>query len=293
MKLVINAILFLAFHICYAQSDSRLFLLHDATAETISAFRNKDQLVLTQNIKKDTRPYIHPIMAPDGNGVLTEFSPEHHKHQTGIYWGLKKVNGRDYFMNWKSDYWRHVSSKIIEAKGPQVKWKLTYDLIDETGNAIIRETQTWTLQEQKGKYLLDLEWQGEAKADVTMEKFYVGGLFVRMPWYKGIDGEVINSDEKRNNEAEGQRARWNDIGLKIIGRDDKAHIAILDYHGNTDSPVAWRVDNELGVGPSRQIVGDWSLKKGAVETIKYRLVIYTGDFRKETLDQLWETYSKE
>ncbi len=28
---------------------------------------------------------------------------------------------------------------------------------------------------------------------VTVERFYVGGLFIRMPWHKGIAGEVINA----------------------------------------------------------------------------------------------------
>jgi len=91
-----------------------LTLSYDSSAETISVFGNNQQLLLTQNVKSDIRPYIHPIVAPDGKGVLTEFSPAHHKHQTGLYWGLKKVNGRDYFMNWKGDYWRRVSARIID-----------------------------------------------------------------------------------------------------------------------------------------------------------------------------------
>src|SRR5687768_15590496 len=87
---------------------------YDQKAETISVFRNDDELLLTQHVNSNIRPYIHPIVAPDGKGVLTEFSPAHHKHQTGLYWGLKKVNGRDYFMNWQRDYWRKVSSRVMD-----------------------------------------------------------------------------------------------------------------------------------------------------------------------------------
>jgi len=283
--------------ICFGQKNTRkeaqvFTLRQDRSAETISVFRNDNELLLTQNVKADVRPYIHPIIAPDGKGILTEFSPEHHKHQTGLYWGLKKVNGRDYFMNWKEDYWRRVSARAVEMNGPQVKWLVVYDLIDETGNVILTETQIWSLHEKGGKLLLDLEWRGEAKTDVKMEKFYVGGLFLRMPWHKGIDGGVINSEGKKNNEAEGQRAKWNDLGIQIDGRDDKAHIAILDHPDNTDSPVAWRVDNELGIGPSRQILGDWSIQKGNTEVAKYRLIIYTGNFDHGALTHLWKEYSK-
>jgi Methane oxygenase PmoA len=268
-----------------------LTLRYDQSAETISVFRNDQQLLLTQNVKSDIRPYIHPIIAPDGNGVLTEFSPAHHKHQTGLYWGLKKVNGRDYFMNWKGDYWRRTTARVIEGKAPKVKWQHVYDLIDEKGSPILTETQTWSMHESDGKYLLDLEWRGEAKTDVTMEKFYVGGLFLRMPWHQGIGGEVINSEGNRNDEAEGQRAMWNDIGLEIDGRRDKAHIVILDHPDNADFPSAWRVDNEFGIGPSRQILGDWSIQKGKSAVIRYRLVVYTGEFSNDAIARLWKEYT--
>lgn len=279
---------------CNRQEKARshnLTLRHNQDNGTISVFRNDNELLLTQNAQSDVRPYIHPIMAPDGNGVLTEFRPAHHKHQTGLYWGLKKVNGRDYFMNWQGDYWRRVSADIIAEKGPMVKWQSVYDLLDEKSISILTETQTWSMHETDGRFILDLEWRGEARTDVTLEQFYVGGLFLRMPWHEGIDGEVINAEGKRNSEAEGQRAIWNDIGIRIDGRKDKGHVAILDHSDNADFPIAWRVDNELGVGPSRQILGDWSIEKGATEVIRYRLVIYTGEFNRDTVTRWWKDYT--
>ena len=270
-----------------------LTLHHNQSDETISVFRNDSELVLTQNAKSDIRPYIHPIIAPDGKGVLTEFSPAHHKHQTGLYWGLKKVNGRDYFMNWKGDYWRRVSTAIIEPKGHTVKWQTVYNLLDDKGEAILTETQNWYMQQRDEKFFLDLEWRGEAQTDITLEKFYVGGLFLRMPWREGIPSEVVNADGKRNGEAEGQRARWNDIGIQIDGREDKARIAILDHPANADFPVAWRVDNELGIGPSRQILGDWKIPRGKTEVFRYRLIAYTGAFNSDTINRLWKEYTNE
>ena len=273
--------------------SKKKFLLarYDQQSETISVFRNGNELLLTQHVQPTVRPYTHPIVAPDGNGVLTEFSPSHHKHQTGLYWGLKQVNGRDYFMNWKEDYWRRVDVRVISERGKSVKWQTTYDLLDESGNAILTETQAWSMQEIDGKYLLDLEWRGEAKKDVTMGKFYVGGLFLRMPWHQGLDGKAINSEGKINNEAEQQRAKWLDLGLPIEGRKDNAHIAILEHPGNTGFPNAWRVDNELGVGPSRQILGDWSIQEGKSEVIRYRLIIYTGNFDNDVITRLWKEFS--
>lgn len=263
----------------------------DEGSGSISVFRNGSQLLLTQHIEPTTRPYIHPIVAPDGNGILTEFSPAHHKHQTGLYWGLKKVNGRDYFMNWREDYWRRVSAGGMDQHNAAVSWRTVYDLLDEDGSVILTETQTWAMQEVDGKYLLDLTWRGEAKKDVTMEQFYVGGLFLRMPWHDGVAGEAINSNGKRNSDAEGQRARWVDLAMPIAGRDDKVHVVIFEHPENTGFPNAWRVDNELGVGPSRQILGAWSLAKGESEIMRYRLIVYTGTFDKKTITRLWKSYA--
>lgn len=268
-----------------------LFLRHDHNSGTISVFRNDDPSpVLIQHAKPGIRPYIHPIKPPDGKGVLTEFSPAHHKHQTGLYWGLKQVNGRDYFMNWLGDYWKMVSANIMEERGLKVKWGTVYDLLDDQGSTILTETQNWSMEEKNGKFLLDLEWKGEAKTAITLGKFYVGGLFLRMPWREGIPGEVMNAVGQKNADAEGQRAIWNDIGLQVDGRDDRAHIAILDHHDNKDFPIPWRVDNELGIGPSRQILGDWHIGKGETEVIRYRLIVYTGDFNRNTITQLWKEF---
>ena len=273
------------------QAHSLLTIRLDTDQGTLSVFRSGDTMaLLTHHAEEGTRPYIHPIIAPDGRGVLTEFSPAHHKHQTGIYWGLKQVNGRDYFMNWKENYWRFRSANVIEETGSQVKWQTLYHLLDEKGSPILAETQTWSFTEREGKYILDLEWRGEAIIDVTMGKFYVGGLFVRMPWRKDTEGDVINAEGLRNGQAEGQRSLWTDIGIKVPGREDFAHIAILDHPDNAAFPVPWRVDNELGVGPSRQILGDWTIRKGETEVSRYRLVIYTGNRDQSFLRGEWKRF---
>lgn len=274
-----------------AHDTPKLIIEQDPDDGTISVFRTGSKgLVLTQNARKDTRPYLHPIMAPDGKSVLTEYRPAHHPHQTGLYWGLKMVNGRDYFMNWQGDYYRYVSAEVMEREGEQVQWQTVYDLLDATGHAILTETQIWSVREQEGKFLLDLEWRGTAKTDITLGKFYVGGLFLRMPWRENIRGEVVNAAGQHNQEAEGQRAIWTDVGMEVEGREDLAHIAIFDHPENQAFPVPWRVDGEFGVGPSRQILGDWKINRGETEVIRYRLVVYTGDLQAQDLTNLWKKY---
>lgn len=284
----------------YAQKEpvsepSILQAIHNEEAGTISILR-KDRIdtLLVQNAQEQTRPFIHPIVAPDGNGILTEYRPDHHTHQTGLYWGLKRVNERDFFAQCckpgKVGYYQKVSANVIQEVGEEVRWQTVYALLNEEGNTILTETHNWSMREEGNKYLIDLVWEGNAKRDVTVGEFYVGGLFLRMLWYEDINGEVVNASGQRNLEAEGQRSIWADVGIQVDGRDDLAHIAMFDHPDNNGFPIPWRVDHQLGVGPSRQIMGDWSLDEGQTEITRYRLVVYTGELEPNHLTKLWTEF---
>ncbi|MBO0933629.1 PVC-type heme-binding CxxCH protein [Fibrella aquatilis] len=263
-----------------------LVIKQDKNDEAISVYRAGEKTpLLTQVTKADFRPYLHPIAAPDGKGVLTEYSPGHHKHQTGLYWGFTRVNGRDYFHHPQGDYWRRVSAKVVPAKGNAVGWQTVYNLIDSTGKAVLTETQNWSMREQNGTFLLNLDWNGEAQTDVTIGKYDYGGLFLRMPWHEGIRGEVVNAARQRNDKAEGQPATWVDVGMQVDGRSDLAHVAILDHPQNRNYPTPWRVDGQLGIGPARARNGDWHIKKGDTEVLKHEIVIYTGALNDVALNK--------
>ena len=253
------------------------------------------QPVLTQNAKADFRPYLHPIVAPDGNGVLTQYSPGHHKHQTGLYWGFTRVNGRDYFHHPQGDYWKRVSLKIIEKESNSqtgaVQWQTVYNLLDANGNPALRETQDWTLTLNNGMYFLDLVWSGKANTDVTIGKYPYGGLFLRMPWTPKTKGQASNSDLQKNRLAEGQRARWTDVGMEIAGRDDEAHITIFDHPENPNFPNAWRVDGQLGIGPAPSRLGDLRINKGETLVYRHRLLVHTGNLNPTKINEIWSQYT--
>ncbi|WP_114750672.1 DUF6807 family protein [Pleomorphovibrio marinus] len=291
--LVMILVYALAFPACHQRESTEDEILHIAkeTEKEIAVYKAGDgSPILVQNLLPNKRPYLHPIQAPDGKGLLTEFQPSHHLHQTGLYWGLKEVNGRDFFMNWEEDHWRKVAAKILQPKGETVSWESTYEMLDEDQEVMMVESQVWEIVAQDHILIMDLLWTGEAVKDLKMGQFYVGGLFLRMPWTPEVEGRVVNASRQENQEAEQQRAIWLDIGLKVQGRDDLAHVAIFDHPENPGFPVSWRVDGELGVGPSRQILGEWRLNKGEKEKFRYRLFCYTGPFDHDKVMQAWKDF---
>jgi len=269
-----------------------LSIAFDEQRGVLSVIRaGRDAPILTQHARSDFRPYIHPIVAPDGRGVLTQYSPGHHKHQTGLYWGFTRVNGRDYFHHPAGDYWRRKAVKVVQDKGPTVQWRTVYDLLDADGASVLLETQTWKMRATENEIVLDLAWHGTALKQVVIDRYDYGGLFLRMPWKRGIVGAAVSASGRRNQEAEGQRNLWVDVGMQIEGRSDLGHIAIFDHPKNAGFPLPWRVDSQLGVGPVRARLGAWLIKKGTTETIHHQFVVYTGALDADKLNHRWTEFS--
>ena len=133
---------------CASSYAETLMLREDPETGAIRVYREGgDVAILTQNAAPDFRPYLHPIISPDGKGVLTELSPGHHVHQTGVYWGFTRANGRDYFGNPGNGYWRRVSYLPLISEGDVVQWETVYQMLDEAGGVVMIETQRWTLRD--------------------------------------------------------------------------------------------------------------------------------------------------
>ncbi len=232
------------------------------------------------------RPYLHPLRSPDGKGVLTQFSPGHHKHQTGLYWGPTRINGRDYFHNYNREFWANTRiSPIVGTSGQPLSWTSTSDLLGADSKPVLRETQKWTMVDHETWYALDLEWTAKARTEVIISKYPYGGLFLRMPWKRGVPTECINSEGQENQAGEGKPARWVDLAMKIEGMDEMAHIAIIDHPGNAGHPTLWRIDGQFGIGPALTRKGDVQIPQGEKATYRYRLLVYQGDFNKELVEE--------
>ena len=273
--------------------DTPLRAEQDEASQTIKIYRaNGKDPVVTVNVRRDARPYLHPIVAPDGHGVMTEYRPPHHLHQTGIFWGFKYINNRDFFMKWEGDNYRRVSAKVVRATGSRVQWQTVYDLLDESGNTVLTETQNWSMQNPGDKYVFDLDWRGEARTDIVFGQIYVGGLFVRIPWHSGDRAEAVNANGQRDEDTEQRRAIWTDVGIQVEGRDDLAHIAVFDYPDNPGFPIPWRVDGQYGFGPNTESVEN-RLDKGKTRNYRYRLIAYGGTLDPAAMSRAWKEFVKE
>lgn len=248
--------------------------------------------VLVHRMHAGQRPYIHPIIAPDGNGVLTEDAPSHHPWQHGLYTGFNRVNDIGFWKDIPGDgTFDAVLARSPVIDGHSVRWELDNAWKAPDGITLISERQEWTLIDEGATYDLDLSWTLHAEVDVEIGQYLAGGLFLRMPYRAEIGGEAINSEGQRNATAETRRARWAAVAMPVEGRREWAGMAIMDHPANPAHPVTWRIDNELGVSPSRCIAETWSIPAGTVDRYRFRVHVFCAAADPAALDARWREFA--
>ena len=271
-----------------------LTVRHDPRTNTISVYKSGGRTtILTEHAGAEARPYIHPLAAPDGT-VITG--------PAGLFWAFTNLNGRDYFHNSGGEYWRRVSVDVTQAAGEEVRWQTVYDLLDQSGAPVLTETARWSMREANGAFALSLEWRGQAHTDVTISRSAAqnatrsstddtAGLMLSFASRNGTPGDVVNAARQRNERAAGQRAMWIDAALPVQGRSEPAHVTIFDYPDNAGYPQTWRVDRRSGIASTGSASGNWAIKQGNTETVRYQVRAYTGALDDVRMDSAWAEYS--
>jgi hypothetical protein len=271
----------------------------EGSPHRIALFRaGVPQPVLVQNAEPDRRPFIHPIVAPDGNGILTEDAPSHHPWQHGLYVGLNDVNGVGFWLEGLREKDRATDGSFHpqplsapRVEGNSADWEVVDEWRAPQGAPLLLETQRWQFLDASGHYVLNVAWSLQALADVIFGQYAYGGLFLRMPFRAERGGTALNSEGDSAPAAEGKRARWVAVTMPLDGRSDPAGMAILDHPQNPDHPVHWRVDSQLGMCPSRSIAGPWRLGNGEISTSRYRLLAFAGPIDAGWIESQWRDFA--
>lgn len=256
---------------------------------TVEVLRGPEaDLLVRQNAKPGQRAYLHPVIAPDGVGEVTEDAPQHHPWQHGIYVGLNEVNGVGYWTEGLLPERAHVDGAFevreaiaLGSDETSASWRVVTRYLDPAGVPILDEVQDWTLVDFGGAYALDLTWSLSGLVDVTFGKYPYGGPFIRVPFRDEVGGTLLTSEGATTVDAADQeRARWVSLSIPLPDRSAKAEprisVTVMDHPANRVHPVPWRVDPQLGVSPSRCILGEWRLAEGETTTSLHRFLVAIG-----------------
>jgi hypothetical protein len=162
------------------------------------------------------------------------------------------------------------------------------------GSVVLEEEDTITIHapESPDAYVIDFDFLLRTKEqDVTLGKFFVGGLAVRMPWDKANPRQThLNSNGLRGRECEQKRAAWCNVerpfGNETFG------IAVFDHPGNPNHPSGWRADEQGLINPNVSAL-DWTLAAKQIQRFRYRLLVYCGSTMHEQLATRFKSFGND
>ncbi len=235
------------------------------------------------------RPYLHPVKDPSGRTTLTQDKPDDHPWQHGIFTGLHKVNGVDFWSE-KEGKLRFVRLLDIIQEQDHVGWKALVEWVAPDGKPVLEEEQFVKVYAPASPTSYNIDFDRTLRAldkPVKIGKHEYGGFAVRME-YNGKPSH-LNANGERNQATAEKRASWCNVSRQF---GDKTYgIVVYDHPSNHGFPAMWRVDGQGLINPSPSLQGDWSIEPSRERTFHYRLTVHEGAGDAAAFDPQFKSYS--
>ena len=251
--------------------------------------RDDEVELVTGVLDPELRPYLHPVKSPSGKVVLTQDRPSDHVWQHGVFTGLHKVNGIDFWTE-REGKQRFAALLDIFQEQDHAGWRSLAEWVAPGGEVVLEEEQLVKVYASStpGEYNIDFDWTLRAKEKpVKIGQHEYGGLSVRMEYHP--EHTHLNSDGDTGKATAEQRAAWTAVSRPF--GPDQFGIVVYDHPGNPGYPAKWRVDGQGLINPSPSLQGDWSIGPNQERTYHYRLTVHQGELARERFEPVFKTYS--
>ena len=243
-------------------------------------------------------PYFWPVNGPASGKSITTESSQPYPHHHSLFFGCDRVNGGNY---WQEDNERGqiVSQgvKIIEASGERVVFADECFWQQPEAEPVIRDIRRVIITApSKDLRFIDFEISLEPLVDVCILKTNHSLFSVRVAPELSTNsgGLLINAEGKTGEKGTwGVASPWCDYSGAREGVTEG--IAILQHPDNRWFPSKWFTRDYGFFSPTPMFwpEGDRTeLPKGEVLTLRYRVVIHTGDARTAGIEQIFEQYEQ-
>lgn len=275
-------------------------------------FRSLGSPVAAYVFDDGPRPYVHPLLAPDGVAMTRgypiaesrEGEAHDHPHHRSMWFAHGDING--------IDFWHDPEARIRMRGTPELtegsvfaSLRARHDWISPEGTLVATDTTTLRVYGPLGARMIEFEIELTASEGPLSFGDTKEGLFaVRLAPELRVRGEVAaghlaNSTGIVGKEVWGQRARWvsgwGSFGGAVRG------VALLDHPHNLRHPTWWHARdygllaaNPFGIHDfegKAEATGEYRLAKGASLRLRYLVVIHGGDPEDAAIDRQWRAWS--
>jgi Methane oxygenase PmoA len=261
----------------------------------------------------------HPVNTPSGERI-TALAPNDHPHHRGIFFGWQDSEFREpaSFANYgehpplrgmnirRADFWgwgeyapregRVIQTKdvkLIRADSASAQIEIHNDWT--IGNRkMLDESDTATVGERDGVYVLDLEYRITPVVDYFLDRSAFGGFTLQCrkdgeSYYTNAAGKVNLPDPHYSYpELNWPPAPWYGYVIKLASGKTLGS-AVIDHPRNP--PTTWHNSSHLWMlSPSITGGGSMTLKGGETLTLRYRVVIHDGETPAALIEKLSAEY---
>jgi hypothetical protein len=244
-------------------------------------------------------PFFYPVNGPISGGSVTSMRNAEYPHHSSLFFGCDLVNGGNY---WQEGLERgriiSVNPEIIKQGGDTAI--ITDECIWSRPGALspFRDTRKYIITSpSKDAFIIDVTITMEALMDVTVRKTNHSLFSARMAADLSVKngGKMVNAEgASGEKETFGKASAWIDFSGKRGSATEG--IAILQHPSNPWYPSPWFTRDYGFISPTPMY---WPANdkesffaKGTELTLRYRVIVHSGDAVSAGIADHFATYSK-
>lgn len=280
---------------------------HSATQPKVKATLKKDAVVVTvdgklftsyKTDKEQKYPYFWPVCGPASGKSITTETSEPYPHHHSLFFGCDRVNG--------GNYWQDVNArgqilsqeiKLVESSGERVVFTDLCLWKQPGKDPIIQDSRRVTITAPSaGLRFIDFEITLEPLIDIVIQKSNHALFSARVVPELSVNsgGTLVNAEGDTSEKGTfGVNSPWCDFWGKRDGVTEG--IAILQHPKNRWYPSKWftRDYGFFSPTPMYWLEGDrLDIPKGECLTLKYRVIVHTGDTEQAKIKTISDSYEK-
>ncbi len=247
-------------------------------------------------------PFFYPVNGPS-NASVTSMRNANYPHHSSLFFGCDRVNGGNYWQQ-GLDRGQIVSLRadIIESGADKAVVENECIWTRPGADAPIKDKRKITVTKPSAdKFYLDFEVTMEMLMDVTIQKtnhsFFSGRMDPDLAVTGG--GKMVNAEgeqgEKGDEGTFGKRSAWMDCNGERMGK--REGMAIMQHPSNDWYPSPWFTRDYGFFSPTPMYWPEnektTELKKGEKITLRYRVIVHSGDEKDADIAGEFEKFRKD
>jgi len=295
--------------------DARPGKIETAQTEVGVEFRSNQIAVATYVFKGAPKPYVYPLLGPNGKPITRHFPMKvvqgetiDHPHHRSLWFTHGEVNGIDF---WTEGGSRgrivHRQFEAVEGGVVLARVRAVNDWMAPDGRKVCEDVTEFRVYNTGEERVLEFEVVMKAtEGDVLLGDTKEGTFGVRvassMEVTRKSGGQIVNARGQRDTAAWGKPAEWCDYTGIVEG--DVVGIAIFDHPSNLRHPTTWHVRDYglFAVNPfglhnfnpgTPDGTGDYVIKRGEARAFRYRLWLHKGRTEEAGVAARYDAYRYE